>query len=326
MNVKFWLLLFIIALTIFSGLCWLDVRPAPTLHSAAAVGEVKQVKKLLASGVDVNMPDQAGLTPLMYAVQGGSHEVINLLLSAGVDLNRGGPQGNTALHLAAQQSDAHATEQLLSAGADFTRHNTEKATPLYLAVQSGSPAVDLLIKAGSVVDDESCAREGYLFCAVRSGNMTTLNILIERGFDLNLRTDTGACALHFAVIWKHMDAAKLLMEHGADVNIQDRYGWTPLHYAVRDHQIETVASLLEHKADTELCGNQGRNPLMMAASSGVVDIFKLLVQAGANLDAKTSTGQTAFDLVGASQRPALNAWVADYLQKTVPYRNAVDLP
>jgi len=97
----FWISTFTVALAIFAGLCWLDMRPGPTLYSAASAGDIKLVKRLLTAGADVNALDKESLTPLMYAVQAGHSEAMDLLLASGADINRVGQKGNTALHFSA---------------------------------------------------------------------------------------------------------------------------------------------------------------------------------------------------------------------------------
>ncbi|MDO8926510.1 MAG: ankyrin repeat domain-containing protein [Sideroxyarcus sp.] len=66
------------------------------LMVAASKGDIQQVMKILASGVDVNSTDNRGATALMYAAINGQLEVVKTLLEVGVN-----PSLKTALGLTA---------------------------------------------------------------------------------------------------------------------------------------------------------------------------------------------------------------------------------
>jgi ankyrin repeat protein len=53
----------------------------PPFFKAAFRGDLATIKKLIESGVDVNMKDKTGKTPLILAAQNGHQDIIELLLS-----------------------------------------------------------------------------------------------------------------------------------------------------------------------------------------------------------------------------------------------------
>lgn len=61
---------------------------------------------------------------------------------------------------------------------------------------------------------------------------------------------------------------------------------TPLHFAVQEHQTRAVEDLLRANADVNSRDQRGITPLMVAARWGFADIINLLIQAGANINAK----------------------------------------
>jgi ankyrin repeat protein len=74
----------------------------PPLHRAVIGNHVEVVKRLLAGGAKVNLPDRDKLTPLHYAatVEFGDTAILELLLAAGANRSDKDGQGNTALDLA----------------------------------------------------------------------------------------------------------------------------------------------------------------------------------------------------------------------------------
>ena len=70
------------------------------LLDAASEGNVKAVKQHLADGVDVNVKDKVGWTPLHEAVGQGHKEIAELLIAKGADVNAKDEDGDTPLDLA----------------------------------------------------------------------------------------------------------------------------------------------------------------------------------------------------------------------------------
>ena len=72
---------------------------------------------LHAGDVDVNLADERGLTPLMWASAYGQVPTVALLLRAGALHTAKGPDGERALHLAAAGGHTDIIRILLAAGA-----------------------------------------------------------------------------------------------------------------------------------------------------------------------------------------------------------------
>ena len=88
-------------------------------------------------------------------------------------------------------------------------------------------------------------------------------------------------------------AVKQLLADGADVNARDSNGRAPLHHAVKSQKRETVEFLIAHGADVN--GGYTR-PLHIAVrprgpgSVGATSIIELLINAGADVNAMTTSG------------------------------------
>jgi ankyrin repeat protein len=113
-----------------------------------------------------------------------------------------------------------------------------------------------------------------------------------------------------AVILGHAEIIELLITNDADINAKDKYGRTPLEiadqlnhaeivdllrkygatetllYAIRAGDIEKVRELIAQHADVNQRDENGWTPLHMAADKGELDIVKLLVANGADVNVK----------------------------------------
>lgn len=85
-----------------------------------------------------------------------------------------------------------------------------------------------------------------------------LALLLEAGWDINMRDEDGRTLLHRKSSDREMVAA--LLKHGVDVNAQDEDGDTVLHDAVIANEPEIVQMLLEAGADVSIRNEEGQTP------------------------------------------------------------------
>lgn len=172
------------------------------------------------------------------------------------------------------------------------------------------------------------------FRAVRSDNASGVESLLRRGFDPNTRDEHGMTGLLLAIrepsprviqvllaspqtkvelrngndesplmlaaIKGQMDLVKQLIARDADIN---KPGWTALHYAASSGQVEIMKLLLEKHAFIDAQSPNGTTPLMMAAMYGSPESVKLLLDEGADPSMKNQQNMTAMDFAVRGQRP-----------------------
>ena len=123
------------------------------LHAAAAAGNLPMVTALLRLGVDANIADGGGHTPL-YALGNqcaGGGAVVKVLVRAGAKVDAcEGVKRCTALHMAARRDNVEAAEALLQCGANIEARDSSGETPLRRAVNCGQTGVArLLLEKGA---------------------------------------------------------------------------------------------------------------------------------------------------------------------------------
>ena len=108
------------------------------MHAAAFCGDLEMVQVLLDYGLDINVKDNHGFTPLSRASQKGFKNagVARLLLDHGADPNvrtRRSGRGSTPLHLAVEDGEVEIARLLLERGASVEAQDEQRRTPVDVA-------------------------------------------------------------------------------------------------------------------------------------------------------------------------------------------------
>jgi ankyrin repeat protein len=103
------------------------------LGSAASDNQFDAVQVFLDEGVDLNVQDTSGMTPLVWAAYGGRLEMAKCLVGAGAVVDVPDFENMTPLHHAAFKGHLDVVKFLVEAGADVALRNCEGKTALDLA-------------------------------------------------------------------------------------------------------------------------------------------------------------------------------------------------
>jgi ankyrin repeat protein len=146
------------------------------------------IKLLIKSGADVNEIDRHKVSLLMKAIENDNDkDIIDILIKAGADVNKLDKYNNTALMISSRRNNIDITKMLIEAGADVNKVNKNDATALTFARTSG--IADILINAGALVDKES-----LVINAVKKGHSEIVELMIEKGVDVNIIYDFNKIA------------------------------------------------------------------------------------------------------------------------------------
>ena len=99
---------------------------------------------------------------------------------------------------------------------------------------------------------------------------------------------------------------KQLLDRNVNPNQRyDSYNWTTLHYAAENRNVEIIELLLEHGADinARLSKGNGDTPLHRAIpKNDNYDVFNALLSAGADINAKNGKGETPLYLAAVHNK------------------------
>jgi ankyrin repeat protein len=156
-----------------------------------------------------------------------------------------------------------------------------------------------------------------VFSAAREGDLLEVRSALDAGFDIHQRDPDGMTLLMLAAVGGHQDVASLLIDRGGDVLAlcQDDNAFDALMMACADGRTAVVELLLDHGANVNSryaipssrghIGNQ--TALSISANRGHLDVCRLLISRGADLEVAADSGYTAlmWSLVnGASEEAA----------------------
>ncbi|RAO72859.1 uncharacterized protein BHQ10_008871 [Talaromyces amestolkiae] len=241
---------------------WTGKDGSSELHLASHLGLTKLVAELVSEGINPDIKDVNGVTPLVLAAMQGNVDVAKVLIEAGASVNSVDNTGSSLLYKATDRYQVAFVSLLveqkdLNVNIAHPRHNN--FTPLIRAALDGyTDIVKLLVSVPQLEINKTCSEPA------------------------------GATALIYAAIAGTLDCVNVLLSQpGIDIDLQDERGATALIYAAENGYTEIVQALLERDANTEALevGTRG-TALMRAIDYNAIPVVKLLLQHGANVHHK----------------------------------------
>lgn len=288
-------------LAVISLLAWRAAvgGDAGALADAAMNGDVDAVRALVKRGADVNTPGAFGTPALHWRVRVDDVPGAKFLLESGADANGTTERGVTPLGLAIENGNAAMVSLLLQAGADVNHAERTGETPLMRAAEVGVlPVVQLLLVRGASVDarDEYYGQTALMFAA-RAGHADIVKALLARGADPNAATSVGATPAFVApnsVPGFGFGVGILRGGVPADRGRREPIpgGMTPLLYAVRHDRVEVAKLLIQAGADVNAKEANGIWPLLMAISNDNMAVAHLMLARGSAVNGQDWYGRS----------------------------------
>jgi Ankyrin repeats (3 copies)/Ankyrin repeats (many copies) len=165
---------------------------------------------------------------------------------------------------------------------DINELDSDGRTALFWASEYGhEKVVQILLERGADINARGRGYSNALYTASEGGHEKVVQMLLERGADVNTQGGEYGNALQAASYGGHEKVVQILLERGADVNTQgERYGNALQAASVRGHE-KVVQILLERGADVNSQGGWYGNALQAASASGHEKVVRMLLERGA---------------------------------------------
>ncbi len=272
------------------------------LHRVVVYEKPQLIEPLIQLGANPNIPNLEGKTPLHTAAKDGKLEIQKLLLEFGASDEIQDAQGLTPRQ-----------RIILRAFHDDVRNGdiakVKEALERWKQQNQSNNEFSLV---------DTIQKQNALCEAAEHGQVEILKILLPLSKNINLPGREGALnwtPLSTAVVHKKTKAVEVLLKHGADPSVAtspstvggqyDPGGQQALHLAAEANSARITKLLLQHGADVNARDAKGQTPLIILADwhGFGLKITQLLIQHGADVDAKDNKGQTALDYAGDPDQP-----------------------
>ena len=280
---------------------------------------------------NVSSRDGYGETPLHIAARQGHVQIVKILLEANADINAKSRYSGdmTPIHLAISNGHTEVVEMLLNGVADLNDQGRySQVSPLLLATFLGrhefiNTLVNVSADIRATIDGVG---ETTIMRALSSTKaLHMIKSLVRAGIDVNATDCDGRTALHYAL--SHLELSfphckqilELLFEAGANVNVQCQItGNTPLHdaasivlelrqylFELRERERQFSEEFTDDIPALELALETTHLPDPTDLTiHGIFEIVDLLLERGADYDARNLSGDTPLQCAIKWRNPA----------------------
>ena len=297
-----------------------DDKGETALYKAVEENKPEMVECLLRWGADPLYTGSGKMTPVMLAFKRDNKEILELLMNNPAVVNninsptKLGMENETVLQQVLDYGATDTVPLLLRQGTVINTYNVNGQTPLHEVVEKGDlENAAILVEHGADLNSMPRYSDGYLplhvACDVwmwqENKTADMLRMLLFAGADPNI-ADTKQQTTPLTILLMNdnlsnmSECIELLLDYGAATNVYDIHGKTPLLYALDSSsgdKFKISELLLNAGANPNLPDkNNGMTPTHVAAKNGDLDIVKLFVKHGANLQLKDKSGNTVLDI------------------------------
>lgn len=219
-----------------------------------------------------NAMECRSVTAMHIASHFGLENILRALLDKGVyPVNATTKMGTTPIIKAASKGHVAVMRILLERGADPHLENWY-GSALYCAAEAGyAGSIHELQRHG--MDPNACleSRRLPMFCTLDNDRAAALEALVDLGADTKTQTEDGSSIFHVAAFHNQINIVEMILRRRlVDLESKSMKGHTALHYAVMGNHASIVAMLLDAGADVDAKDNYGYVPVYYC-KEGVVE-------------------------------------------------------
>lgn len=273
----------------------------------------RTINALLAKGADPTLSNAAGDIPLTLLAAKSEPALLEAMLQKVKSRDIADGAGRTALMIAARESNAAGVDKLLTHQGQIDAADAQGKTALTYAAEGGS--VDIaraLIKAGANPNHKDKQGNTPLVAASKSNHPPMVKLLIASGANANLGSSEGKQALSAAKngatseIVENLKPAltraiekndlpefEKLVAAKSPINVLNPDGGTPLTTALELTRSNMASILLENGANANARSGNGTPAIIIAAQHGDYPLVRLLLNKGAHPNDLDKAGKSA---------------------------------
>lgn len=283
-----------------------------TFLTVVGGGSLELVRTLLDHDERLLTQRNLNSTPVGAAVRHHRGDVMRLLVERGGDIHGPDRCGFSPIHTAIDHGREDLARALVEFGANTAAPSRgQSLTPAYLAAKRGR--VDMLqMVAERGADVETPTARGFrpMHAAAGRGHDDAVRWLARQGASVTAATLAGLTPVYLASEHGHVGTVSLLVALGADVATPSAKGHAPIYAAAEQGRVEVVELLAWLGADVEVPDHDGFQPLHAAAKRGFVDTARWLVATGAHAATPSVEGYTPLYLAAESGHLAMVQFLA----------------
>ncbi len=238
------------------------------LMYAAGYNADEVITLLLQHNASVDIQDTRwGMTALMYATEKGAETSIIILLKHNASIDIKNNKGETVI----KQFQQKGPDTIISFQNVITGNHPEFAA----SNQTKNPFTGKL--------------NWLCFISLLNAELGVIDDIFDKGYQecFSLNIYNGMPYIHFITENGKMDALRLLLNKGLDVNYRSDSTLTPLIIACIRDNIDMVALLIAHKADVDMITSDGKSAVAICFEKGHNNILKMLLHHSNTVDLKT---------------------------------------
>lgn len=247
---------------------------------------LKKVRYILRLGGEANY--RKNYWPAVFYAK--SDEMYDLLVEYGAkvedsDVNKVSRLGKKIL---AETGSPKLARRLIEMGEDV--NGTSNLGWNVLVYAQNDDVADVIIENGGRIfdkyDRDAKSRDRNGGTALMQANcMRIFDMLCDMGANINATDVDGDSILHYIVRNKNIDMAKKIVKKNVDIDVKGMRGETPLMWACMYDDLEMVSLLIENGADVNAKNRDSETVIFKAFD---YKILKKLVESGADIEAKNA--------------------------------------
>ncbi|KAK4151622.1 ankyrin repeat-containing domain protein [Chaetomidium leptoderma] len=228
-----------------------------------------------------------GMTPLLWATKNGDEALTTILLDKGAIIEAADDYRQHPLWVAIKSGHHSVVHRLFDHGACtvelWRQLGPEGIEPA--AIMADASLLELLLRFDQGLPEDKRLYRLYsdptaLLCKSRCQSEAVVRFLLDFDADPNGYSDMQHRPLGYAAAVGNIAVIQLLLERGAEIEQRGKTGWTPLHRAVKYGHSDAVEALLARGADAAATWKEpGLTALDLAREGGDQEIIQLLTKA-----------------------------------------------